>query len=90
VGPGLRAKQTHFYIGFTFAELLYPGFKIHLPLCIINKAPPHDDLSRSVSIAPPFLTLSLGGGESQLHTPTTLLPEIQPPVRILQETLTYI
>jgi hypothetical protein len=49
--------------------------KVQLSLCLINKAPNHEEIWGSGGMAPPFLTSALDGG-GQLHAVAALTPEL--------------
>jgi hypothetical protein len=48
--------------------------KVKLSLCLINEAPPHEDVWGSGDIALPFLPWHYMEANGQLHAPATLPP----------------
>jgi hypothetical protein len=48
--------------------------KVKLPLCLLNKAPHHEEISGSGGIAPPFLTSALGVSEWSGSHPNRFTP----------------
>jgi hypothetical protein len=50
------------------------GDKVKLSLCLINKAPRHEDVWGSGGIAPLFWTLALYGGEWSASRPGRFAP----------------